>query len=112
MKIFKERSIYKENMECKKDLIMDWFELDEDDEETIADSIIERKNKVNGKVIIQYSLRFSSKKIADILAMFGVIPKKSLVAKVIGLEGNRHFWCGVLDRDGWLETEMVMMEIR
>jgi hypothetical protein len=44
--------------------------------------------------------------------MFGVIPKKRLVAKVIGLEGNRHFWRGVLDRDGWLETEMVMMEIR
>ncbi len=37
LKIFKERSIYKENMECKKDLIMDWFELDKDDEETIAD---------------------------------------------------------------------------
>jgi hypothetical protein len=41
----KERSIYKENMECKKESIMDWFELDKDDEETIAD--ITKVNSTN-----------------------------------------------------------------
>jgi translation initiation factor 2 beta subunit (eIF-2beta)/eIF-5 len=65
-------------------------------------NILEKKVHVNGKVIIQYTLRFSSKKIADVLATYGVVPKKSHIAKVIDLKNNRHFWRGVLDGDGWL----------
>jgi hypothetical protein len=50
------------------------------------------------------SARFSitSLRLAARLADFGVVTKKSLTAKVSLLEGNRHFWRGVVDGDGYI----------
>jgi hypothetical protein len=33
---------------------------------------------------------------------FGVVPRKTLIAKVIGLQQDRHFWRGVVGGDGWI----------
>jgi DNA-binding transcriptional regulator WhiA len=60
--------------------------------------------KVNEKTWNQYTLRFSSKNIADRLNEFGITKRKSLTAKSIGLEDNKHFWRGVLDGDGYIKN--------
>jgi hypothetical protein len=39
-----------------------------------------------------------------VITKFGVIARKSLIAKVIGLENNRHFWRGVVDGDGYINN--------
>jgi DNA-binding transcriptional regulator WhiA len=66
--------------------------------------ILRKKTKAKGKIIIQYTLRFSSKHIAEVITKFGVVARKSLIAKVIGLENNRHFWRGVVDGDGYINN--------
>jgi hypothetical protein len=52
---------------------------------------------------LQPTIKISSKIIAERLSTFGVVPNKSLTAKVIGLEKNRHFWRGVIVGDGYLQ---------
>ena len=64
-----------------------------------------KTSKLNGRTWIQYTLRFISKSIADRLIELGVTPRKSLTARVIGLENNRHFWRGVLDGDGYIKNK-------
>jgi hypothetical protein len=45
---------------------------------------------------------FRSKRLGDALARYGVVPRKSKTAKVIGLEMDRDFWRGAIDGDGSL----------
>ncbi len=70
-----------------------------------SNEISSKKSRLKGRTWIQYTLRAISKRIADRLIEFGVTPSKSLTAKVIGLENNRHFWRGVLDGDGYIKNK-------
>jgi len=49
-----------------------------------------------------YRFAVRSKRLADTLATYGVVPGKTHMAKVIGLENNRDFWRGVIDGRGTL----------
>ena len=69
-----------------------------------SNPILIKISKVRGKVRKQYTLRFSSKRIAENLIGFGVTARKSLTVKVIGLQDNRHFWRGVVDGDGHIKN--------
>lgn len=64
-----------------------------------------KKKKYLGIIVIQYYLRFSSKHIAEILVAHGIVPRKSFIARAIGLENNRHFWRGVFDGDGYFKNK-------
>lgn len=44
----------------------------------------------------------ASKTIVAALAKFGVLPNKSMTAKVVGLDNNRDFWRGAVDGDGFV----------
>lgn len=48
------------------------------------------------------SFRVSSRRMADRLASFGVLPRKTWTAEAVGMEHNRHFWRGMVDSDGCL----------
>lgn len=41
-----------------------------------------------------------SRRLAEAVMRFGVVPRKSHTARVIGLENDRHFWRGCVDGDG------------
>lgn len=59
---------------------------------------------LNGQVINSSAhsrFAFTSTRLTDALARFGVVPQKSHIAKALnGIEANRHFWRGVIDGDG------------
>lgn len=61
-------------------------------------AISSKKIKSGEYLIARFSVR--SSRLVNALAMFGVVPRKSLRTRVIGLENNRHFWRGVVDGDG------------
>jgi hypothetical protein len=67
--------------------------------------ILPKKKKYHGIIVLQYTLRFTSKHIAETLVAHGVVPRKSLIARAIGLENNRHFWRGVFDGDGYFKNK-------
>jgi hypothetical protein len=48
------------------------------------------------------ALAVPSDRLAESLSRYGVLPRKTHTAKVIGLEDDRHFWRGVVDADGSL----------
>ena len=70
-----------------------------------SNEISPKKSKIKGKTCNQFTLRFTSKRLAGKLVAFGVTHRKSLTAKVIGLEDNKHFWRGVLDGDGHIKNK-------
>lgn len=45
-------------------------------------------------------IAFRSKIIADDLERYGIVPRKTKIAKIKYLENNRHFWRGLIDGDG------------
>lgn len=54
----------------------------------------------NSKGTVRFTV--ASVRLAESLARFGVIPRKSKNAKVCLLDDDRHFWRGVVDGDGFL----------
>lgn len=58
--------------------------------------------KQNNGPAVHFSVM--SKTMSKDLARFGILPRKSLTARVIGLESDRHFWRGVVDGDGSLSA--------
>jgi hypothetical protein len=56
----------------------------------------------DGKGFKSSRVAFRSKRLGDALARYGVVPRKSKTAKVIGLEMDRDFWRGAIDGDGSL----------
>ncbi len=58
----------------------------------------------NGGVFIS----FYSNRIVEKLAEYGIVPRKSKIAKVPEqLKDNRHFWRGMVDGDGWVNYNLL-----
>jgi hypothetical protein len=63
--------------------------------------IHKRKHKCPRGIEREYAvIIFDSERIVNRLADFGVVPRKTYTAKIIGLENNPHFWRGAIDGDG------------
>lgn len=51
-------------------------------------------------------ISFYSNRIVDKLAEYGIVPRKSKIAKIPEqLKNNRHFWRGMVDGDGWISIK-------
>jgi len=60
-------------------------------------------NTVEGATLT--SLTVTSTKLVQALAYWGVVPRKSHIARALqGIETNHHFWRGVVDGDGYIRT--------
>lgn len=51
------------------------------------------------------SIAVCSRRLCEALCRYGVVPRKTHIAKVIGLEDNRHFWRGAVDGDGFVTAK-------
>jgi hypothetical protein len=73
---------------------------------TIAAHFRETKShEILGRTVTirpSHQLCINSAKLVESLARFGVVPRKSSIARVSHLEDNPHFWRGVVDGDGTL----------
>lgn len=59
------------------------------------------KIQASGLVTSSHELSFSSKRIAEVLASYGVVPRKTFKERALrGIETSRDFWRGVIDGDG------------
>lgn len=65
-------------------------------------AFLEATNKIQIRANGQVAVSITSARLAQALAQFGVVPRKSYTAQVHGLELNRHFWRGEFDGDGSL----------
>ena len=53
-------------------------------------------------------LSIYSNRIVEKLAEYGIVPRKSKIAKVPDtLKDNRHFWRGMIDGDGWVNHSLL-----
>jgi hypothetical protein len=59
-----------------------------------------RVKPTNGSGTFMADFRVKSDRLSNVLSSFGVVPRKTRVAKVIGLESSRDFWRGCIDGDG------------
>ncbi len=61
----------------------------------------ERFNKIVHRVGLFSTIDFNSDKIRRELSKYGIVPRKTYIAKALnGIENNKHFWRGVVDGDG------------
>lgn len=64
------------------------------------DTQANNRGYANGKGLVRLSV--ASRRLADRLSEFGVVPAKSATAAGRGLEFDRDFWRGVVDGDGFV----------
>lgn len=63
--------------------------------------------RCNGKTNKGCKISIKSKKIISDLSSYGIVARKSLIAKAIGIEHSLDFWRGVIDGDGSVGTKKL-----